>query len=235
MILSQLDSDFLRYLLANGHTPGDRLPSLNEISATTGMSVGKLREQFEVARALGLVDASPRRGIVRTGYDFLPAVRLSLLVALAIDPGYFAAFSGLRAHLETAYWDEAVVLLTEEDKERLRELVRSAWDKLSLPRIQNPFQEHRELHLTIYRRLANPFVVGILEAYWDGYEAVELNTFADLGYLQAVWRYHEAIVAAISAGEVVEGKRLLVEHMQLLNARGAPMEMTAPGDALALA
>ena len=235
MILSQLDSDFLRYLLANGHTPGDRLPSLNEISATTGMSVGKLREQFEVARALGLVDASPRRGIVRTGYDFLPAVRLSLLVALAIDPGYFAAFSGLRAHLETAYWDEAVVLLTEADKERLRELVRSAWDKLSVPRIQIPFQEHRELHLTIYRRLANPFVVGILEAYWDGYEAVELNTFADLGYLQAVWRYHEAIVAAISAGEVVEGKRLLVEHMQLLNARGAPMEMTAPDDALALA
>jgi DNA-binding FadR family transcriptional regulator len=66
MILSQLDSDFLRYLLANGHTPGDRLPSLNEISATTGMSIGKLREQFEVARMLGLVDASPRRGIVRT-------------------------------------------------------------------------------------------------------------------------------------------------------------------------
>jgi DNA-binding FadR family transcriptional regulator len=235
MILSQLDSDFLRYLLANGHTPGDRLPSLNEISATTGMSVGKLREQFEVARALGLVDASPRRGIVRTGYDFLPAVRLSLLVALAIDPGYFAAFSGLRAHLETAYWDEAVVLLTDEDKERLRELVRSAWDKLSVPRIQIPFQEHRELHLTIYRRLANPFVVGILEAYWDGYEAVELNTFADLGYLQAVWRYHEAIVDAISAGKVAEGKRLLVEHMQLLNARGAPMEMTAPASALALA
>jgi DNA-binding FadR family transcriptional regulator len=162
-------------------------------------------------------------------------VRLSLLVALAIDPGYFAAFSGLRAHLETAYWDEAVVLLTEEDKERLRELVRSAWDKLSVPRIQIPFQEHRELHLTIYRRLANPFVVGILEAYWDGYEAVELNTFADLGYLQAVWRYHEAIVAAISAGQVAEGKRLLVEHMQLLNARGAPMEMTGRRRQLALA
>lgn len=235
MVLSRLDSDFLRYLLADGHTPGDRLPSLNEISTVTGMSVGKLREQFEVARALGLVDASPRRGIVRTSYDFLPAVRLSLLVALTIDPGYFAAFSGLRAHLETAYWDEAVVLLTDEDKERLRELVRNAWEKLGLPRIQIPFQEHRELHLAIYRRLDNPFVLGLLEAYWDGYEAVELNTFADLGYLQAVWRYHDAIVEAICAGEVAEGKRLLTEHMQLLNARGAPMEMSAPAGAFALA
>lgn len=235
MVLSRLDSDFLRYLLADGHTPGDRLPSLNEISTVTGMSVGKLREQFEVARALGLVDASPRRGIVRTSYDFLPAVRLSLLVALTIDPGYFAAFSGLRAHLETAYWEEAVVLLTDEDKERLRELVRNAWEKLGLPRIQIPFQEHRELHLAIYRRLDNPFVLGLLEAYWDGYEAVELNTFADLGYLQAVWRYHDAIVEAICAGEVAEGKRLLTEHMQLLNARGAPMEMSAPAGAFALA
>ena len=235
MVLSRLDSDFLRYLLADGHTPGDRLPSLNEISTVTGMSVGKLREQFEVARALGLVDASPRRGIVRTSYDFLPAVRLSLLVALTIDPGYFAAFSGLRAHLETAYWEEAVVLLTDEDKERLREMVRNAWEKLGLPRIQIPFQEHRELHLAIYRRLDNPFVLGLLEAYWDGYEAVELNTFADLGYLQAVWRYHDAIVEAICAGEVAEGKRLLTEHMQLLNARGAPMEMSAPAGAFALA
>ena len=235
MVLSRLDSDFLRYLLADGHTPGDRLPSLNEISTVTGMSVGKLREQFEVARALGLVDASPRRGIVRTSYDFLPAVRLSLLVALTIDPGYFAAFSGLRAHLETAYWEEAVVLLTDEDKERLRELVRNAWEKLGLPRIQIQFQEHRELHLAIYRRLDNPFVLGLLEAYWDGYEAVELNTFADLGYLQAVWRYHDAIVEAICAGEVAEGKRLLTEHMQLLNARGAPMEMSAPAGAFALA
>ena len=225
MIASKIDSEFLRYLLAHGHQPGERLPSLNEISEETGLSVGKLREQFEVARMLGLVEASPRRGIVRTAYDFLPGVRLSLMVALAIDPKNFDAFSSLRAHLETAYWDEAVALLTEEDLAQLRALVAMAWEKLRQPRIQIPFQEHRELHLTIFRRLNNPFVVGLLGAYWDAYEAVELNTFADLGYLQAVWTYHDRIVAAICAGEHAEGKRLLIEHMQLLSARGAPMEL----------
>jgi DNA-binding FadR family transcriptional regulator len=224
MVLQQLDSEFLRYLLADGHTPGARLPSLNEISVETGLSMGKLREQFEVARMLGLVDASPRRGIIRSEYDFLPPVRLSLLVALAIDPHYFEAFSSLRAHLETAYWDEAVALLTAADKDRLRELVRSAWQKLSQLRIQIPAQEHRELHLTIYRRLNNPFVVALLEAYWDAYAAVELNTFADLGYLRAVWGYHERIVEAIWSGEIALGKQLLVEHMRLLSARGTAME-----------
>lgn len=236
MVLSKIDSEFLRYLLAAGHTPGDRLPSLNEISEQTGMSMGKLREQFEVARTLGLVEASPRRGIIRTEYDFLPGVRLSLMVAMAIDPRNFEAFSSLRGHLETAYWDEAVALLTDEDLAKLRALVEAAWLKLSQPRIQIPYQEHRELHLAIFRRLNNPFVVGLLEAYWDAYEAVELNTFADLGYLQAVWRYHDQIVAAICAGDFAAGKRLLVEHMQLLTARGAPMELptaaAAPSAAL---
>jgi DNA-binding FadR family transcriptional regulator len=227
MILNRIDSEFLRYLLAPGHPVGDRLPSLNEISDETGMSMGKLREQFEIARMLGLVEASPRRGIIRTEYDFLPAVRLSLLVALAIDPYYFDAFSSLRAHLESSYWEEAVVLLTDTDRDHLRTLIAAAWEKLRQPRIQIPYQEHRELHLAIFRRLNNPFVVGILEAYWDAYEAVELNTFADLGYLQAVWQYHEHIVDAICAGEVAEGKRLLIEHMRLLSARGTPMELPA--------
>ena len=235
MIASKIDSEFLRYLLAHGHQPGERLPSLNEISEETGLSVGKLREQFEVARMLGLVEASPRRGIVRTAYDFLPGVRLSLMVALAIDPKNFDAFSSLRAHLETAYWDEAVALLTAEDLAHLRTLIAAAWEKLGQPRIQIPFQEHRELHLTIFRRLNNPFVVGLLGAYWDAYEAVELNTFADLGYLQAVWTYHDRIVAAICAGEYAEGKRLLIEHMQLLSARGAPMELPTGANGAVLA
>ena len=225
MILSKIDSEFLRYLLADGHLPGERLPSLSDLSAKTGMSMGKLREQFEIARVLGLVAASPRRGITRTGYSFLPAVRLSLLTALAIDSSYFEAFSSLRVHLEAAYWEEAVSSLTDEEFVLLRALVAAAWQKLSEPRIQIPYQEHRELHLTIYRRLGNPFVMGLLEAYWDAYEAVELNTYADYSYLQEVWRYHERIVEAICKGEVVEGRRLLIEHMQLLSARGISMEM----------
>ncbi|HXF60158.1 MAG TPA: FCD domain-containing protein [Caldilineaceae bacterium] len=219
-----LDSEFLQYLVEQGFQVGDRLPSLTELSEQIGISVGKLREQLEVARALGLVEASPRRGITRMAYSFLPAVRLSLLTALALDRSHFDEFSGLRVHLETAYWDEAVALLTPEDHAHLRALVASAQEKLSRPRIQIPYPEHRELHLTIFRRLNNPFVVGLLEAYWDAYEAVDLNTYADIYYLQQVWNYHARIVEAIVAGDTALGKQLLVEHMQLLSHRGISIE-----------
>lgn len=206
------------------------MPSLVELSVETGVSVGKLREQMEVVRVLGLIEASPRRGIIFHQYDFLPAVRLSLLTALAIDRKYFEAFSSLRSHLEMAYWDEAVAALTEADYQLLRELVEIAKQKLSEARIQIPYREHRELHLTIFRRLNNTFVLGLLEAYWDAYEAVELNTYADYGYLQRVWDYHERIVAAILLGDFALGKQLLAKHMQLLNERGLAMETPVKND-----
>ncbi|MCE7981176.1 MAG: FadR family transcriptional regulator [Caldilinea sp. CFX5] len=217
-------SEFIDYLLNTASQSGDRLPSLNELSAELGLSVGKLREQLEVARMLGLVDVSPRRGITRTAYNFLPSVRLSLLTALTIDRRHFDAFSSLRTHLEVAYWHEAVALLTAADKERLRALVGTAWQKLNQPRAQIPYQEHREFHLTIFRRLDNPFVLGLLEAYWDGYEAVELNTYADYRYLEKVWHYHERIVDAICSGDFDKGQALLIEHMRLLSGRGISVE-----------
>ena len=78
-----------------------------------------LREQLEVARALGLVDVRPRVGTRRLPFSFTPAVRQSLSYALALDSGHFQEFSGLRNHLEAAYWDEALTGSPQEDKAEL--------------------------------------------------------------------------------------------------------------------
>jgi DNA-binding FadR family transcriptional regulator len=224
-----VDSEFLQYLLRNAGQAGSggRLPSLSEISAETGVSVGKLREQLQVARMLGLVEISPRRGMHLMPYDFLPAVRLSLMIALSLDRDAFHQFSILRTHLETAFWDEAVSLLTEADRSDLLGLVESAQLKLNQDRIQIPHREHRAFHLTIYSRLHNPFVLGLLEAYWDGYEAVELNTYTDYGYLQEVWSYHARIAEALDRGDHALGKQLLIEHMTLIDKLGITHEFPA--------
>ena len=224
MIVSRIDSAFLRYLLTQGCAPGARLPSLEEISTEIGISVGKLREQFEVARVLGLVEASPRRGIRCLSYEFTNAVRLGLMIGLALDPGAFRAYSALRIHLETAFWDEAVVMLTDEDKAELLALVQQAQAKLNTDRVQIPYPEHRAFHLAIYKRLNNGFAQGLLEAYWDAYEAVEYHTYADYGYLQEVWSYHERIAQALTAGDYECGKELLIQHMRLIDKMGVSHE-----------
>ncbi|HEY2982038.1 MAG TPA: FCD domain-containing protein [Anaerolineales bacterium] len=213
-------SEFMRYLANHEQAASQTLPALTELSRELGVSVASLREQLEVARALGLVDVRPRTGTRRLPYTFGPAVRQSLRYALALEDGHFEKFAELRKHIETAYWHEAVTRLTADDKGELRALIARAHEKLNGTPIQAPHEEHRNLHLLIYRRLENPFVTGLLEAYWDAYEAVGLNMFrGGYDYLQEVWRYHAEMVEAIDAGNYEAGYDALVKHTDLLYQR----------------
>jgi len=209
-------SEFLRYLASHDEVENG-LPSLKKLSEELGVSVASLREQLEVARALGLVEVKPRLGTRRRDYSFTPAIRQSLGYALALNNEHFRKYSELRNHVEAAFWIEAVEKLTEEDKIELQRTITLAFEKLHGTPIQVPHEEHRKLHLMIYSRLENPFVTGILEAYWEAYENVGLNVFAGgYEYLEEVWGFHRKMVDAICNGNYEEGYRALIAHTDLL-------------------
>jgi len=209
-------SEFLRYLATHEEVENG-LPSLKKLSEELGVSMASLREQLEVARALGLVEVRPRLGTRRRDYSFTPAVRQSLGYALALNNEHFRKYSELRNHVESAFWYEAVEKLTEQDKADLQNIITRAFEKLQGVQIQVPHEEHRQLHLLIYSRLENPFVTGILEAYWDAYENVGLNVFAGgYEYLQKVWQYHRDMVDSICNGNFEEGYKALTAHTDLL-------------------
>jgi DNA-binding FadR family transcriptional regulator len=210
--------EFMRYLVeaSLNDSQCDRLPSLAELSKELDMSVARLREQLEMAKALGLVEVHPRTGIRPIPYSFLPAVRNSLWYALETNRLNFDAYSDFRNHIEEAYWFEAVAMLTDEDHAELKALVDSAWKKLRNPQVVIPHSEHRGIHMGIFRRLDNLFVLGVLEAYWEAYEAVGLNLYTEYDYLERVWQYHEQMVEAILQGDYHAGYRALVDHKDLL-------------------
>lgn len=213
-----LDSELLSYIIEHGFQPGDRLPTISELQDAThlGVSVSKVREQLEVARALGLVEVRSKTGMKLRAYSFAPAVRLSLFYALAQDPHYFEQFGELRNHIEVAFWNEACARLTEADLAHMRDCVTAARAKLNGQTVRIPSEEHRAFHLTVFSRLDNPFVMGLLEAYWDAYEAVELSRYADYDYLQRVWDYHDRILDALCAGRIEEARAIFIEHTRLI-------------------
>ncbi len=196
---------------------GERLPSLQEVAQLMGWSMTRVREELAVAKALGIVEAKPRVGLRHLPYRFTPAAWLSLKYALMIDQQrYFSQFADLRRRVEAAYFYDAVKSLTEEDKDHLQQLVASAWDKLHRQPPLIPHEEHRELHLTIYKRLDNTFVNGLLEAYWNAYEIVGLSRYSSLEYLSEVWEYHSRIVEGIVSGDYDSAYQALIEHTKLL-------------------
>lgn len=211
--------ELLRYLAEVPEGEGDRLPAIQDLARELAISPAKLREQLEVARALGLVDVRPKTGIRRNDFSFRSALRVSLRYALAVGPACFEQLGELRNQIEVAFWYPAARLLQEQEKRQLQQLVDQAWGKLRGSPAQIPHREHRELHLTIYSRLQNAFVRGLLESYWDAYEAVGLNVYTDLSYLQMVWTYHENMVRAITSGDFDAGYRVVVEHAGLLQDR----------------
>jgi DNA-binding FadR family transcriptional regulator len=214
----QLDSDLLNYIIRAGFQPGDRLPTLNTLQDDDHLNIGisKVREQLEVARALGFVEVRSKTGMRLREYDFAPAVRLSLYFALAQNPRNFELFGEVRNHLEVAFWNEAVARMLPEDFEQMRACITRAQDKLSSEQTRIPNEEHRTFHLTQFKRLDNPFVMGILEAYWDAYEAVEVTRYASFSYLQTVWAYHARILDALCAGDTEVAKQLFIEHTRLI-------------------
>jgi DNA-binding FadR family transcriptional regulator len=209
-------SEFFRYLASHSEAESG-LPSLLELSRELDISLASLREQLEVARALGLVEVRPRTGTRRLAYSFTPAIRQSLGYALALNNDHFQKFSDMRNHIESAYWHEAVAKLTNEDKKELQALIARALEKIRGTPVLVPHEEHRKLHLLIYARLDNPFVTGVLEAYWEAYEAVGLNVFAGgYEYLQEVWKYHQRMVESICNNQFEVGYEALVKHTDLL-------------------
>jgi DNA-binding FadR family transcriptional regulator len=215
----KLDNEFLSYLVDHAATPGSKLPPLTELAQILGISMSKLREQMEVARALGLVDIRPRTGIQTRAYSLSPGLILGTRYALATGVARFQEIKDLRERLETSFWKEAVRSLQEEDIQRLSQLIERAWNMLRGNPIQIPHNEHRELHLTIFSRLDNTFVQGILETYWDAYEIIGLNMFTDYTYLENVWSQHEEMVQAIQEGDLDRGYRALIDHFAILARR----------------
>lgn len=212
-----LGSDLLNYITKRGFQPGDRLPTIQELKSEShlDMSASKVREQLEVARALGLVEVRSKRGTLVKDYTFTPAVKLSALYALACGER-FELFASLRNHVEAAYWNEACGLLTEDDFAIMGNCIAVANDKLNSPPIHIPNEEHRIFHLTVFKHLDNPFVLGILEAYWEMYEDVGVNQYMDYTYLKQVWDYHARILKLIREKNFDDAQQAFVEHTRLL-------------------
>jgi DNA-binding FadR family transcriptional regulator len=212
-------STFMQYLASIPAETAMRLPPLSELSGQLGLSVASLREQMEVARMMGLIEVHPRTGIQKRVYTFTDTVMVSLMYAIASGEDAFQAFSDFRKHVEAAYWKEAASLMSEDDLAGLARLVTKATAKLHSQPPQNPLEEHKEFHMCMYRKIQNPYVQGVLEAYWIMYEVTGMAIYTDMQYLEQVWKYHQGMVEALQSGEIDRGYRLFMEHIDLITKR----------------
>ncbi len=217
-----MDNEFLNYLATSGIQDNGKLPGLQDLSKKLNKSLPSLREQLELARAMGVVEIRPRAGLRKLPFSFSPSTKFTAGYALRNDPQLFQQYWEMRNHLEISYWYEAVQQLTDEDIRCLKKLLLTAQQKLKREPFVVPVSEHRQLHMRIISKIENVFVVGLLETYWDLYEELGLSISDELAYHQKVWQYHERIIDAISVRDFNLSYQLLREHMNLLTYKTRP-------------
>ena len=192
------------------------VPSIPELSQQLGISTASVREQLEVARRLGVVDVKPKVGIQPRDFTLSEPLTTALSYGMAVDSTLFDQFSDLRKHLESSYWFESVSKLTHADIDHLQDLVNQALERIQNQPMQSPEKEHREFHLTCFRRLENPAVISLLEVYWDVYHKTGVTLLMDRDYLVSVWHYHQLMVDALRDREFEKGYQALLAHMDLV-------------------
>ncbi|HPT23109.1 MAG TPA: FCD domain-containing protein [Anaerolineaceae bacterium] len=202
--------------LAEASKRGTRVPSIPELSEQLGMNVAAVREQLEVARQLGIVEVKPKVGIQLHAFDLSKPLGMCLKYGLSVEPDLFDHFADLRRHLEMSYWYEAVPKLTRKDIEVLQAIVDAALAKIRQQPVEIPLDEHRDLHLLIYRHLDNPIVISMLETYWDLYSQTAASRYYDRDSLEVIWVQHQKMVSALAARQFEQGFEVMVAHMDLL-------------------
>lgn len=213
---STILSEFLQYLAKKVVNGEERLPSLSILSKELRISVASLREQLEIARVLGFVEVKPKTGIRWLPYQFAPSILVSIAYAIEISPEYFDQFRDLRNHLESAYFLEAIQLLTPREVEELLRIVCEAEKKIkSYPPIR-PHREHRDLHMLLFSHVTNVFLSGILDVYWEIYENQGYAIVNNPAYLARVWSFHRRVCEAIALQNFDHAYQLFIEHKELI-------------------
>ena len=215
-----LRSDLLNYLIQSQFKAGDRIPTISQLAESEhlGISPSKIREQLEVARALGFIDVKSKTGMRFNEYEFGSAIRLSVFFALAQEPElYFEYFTDLRVQLEIGSWFAMCESLGSQEFVALHEIIQAARQKLQDERwVQIPHREHGQFHRMLFSKIDNPFINGILNVYWEAYEAIEPRRYASFAYHQKVWDYHEGIANELEGGDFMKAQATYMEHAQLL-------------------
>lgn len=212
----------LNLIIEKGFQPGDRLPTIQQISEESGISVSRVREALEVARVLGFVEIRPGRGTLVSTPQLSESVKLLASYLIGLDEKYFFSLRDLRNAIESHYWEVAVRALSHEQVTHLRKLIATAFTMLENEPIQIPMREHREFHLSIFAGVENIFIQGILEAFWDIYDAFGYSLYQDLQYHRTVWSFHDQIVDAIATGNFERGRVLYLQHLSLIPTRSQP-------------
>lgn len=211
---STVIAGILSYLQDRRLQPGDRLPSERDLAERLGVGRNALREALATLAALRIVESRPNSGIylrhvAREG----SFEALILLTELGGSPTAIevAETMEVRAHLETLAVGLACKRRTDEDLERMADVLSRTQEVLAHG--GNIASADTDFHVALVGATHNSVLVRVLNAFYRFTGQRRELMFEDLSQAEASLSEHRRLLEHVAARDSAKGQLLILRHM----------------------
>jgi len=157
--------DLAAYLYAHSSKENGRTPSERELAEHFAVSRGQIREALAILEAMRIVERRAKSGIyLTTTQASVEAMALFAKAGVPLDPIQIYETVELRKIHEIKAAELACSRATEENYERLREILRNSEEKIALG--EGLAREDRDFHLEIVRATKNSVFHKVCSVYY---------------------------------------------------------------------
>lgn len=158
-------AELAAYLFAHSDSETGRTPSERELAEHFAVSRGQIREALAILEAMRIVERRAKSGIyVDTKQASVEAMALFAKAGLPLDPVQIYETVEIRKIHEIKAAELACSRATEENFERLREILKASEERLAAG--QDLAREDRDFHLEIVRATKNSVFHRICSVYY---------------------------------------------------------------------
>ena len=157
--------DLAAFLYQQSKVENGRLPSERELADHFAVSRGQIREALAILEAMRIVERRAKSGIyLTTNQASVEAMALFARAGVPLDPIQIYETVELRKIHEIKAAELACARATEENFERLREILRASEDKIAAG--EGLAREDRDFHLEIVRATQNSVFHKVCSVYY---------------------------------------------------------------------
>jgi DNA-binding FadR family transcriptional regulator len=209
--LSQAIRDYVKqYILDQGLSAGDPLPSETRLAQELGVGRGSVREAIKALQSLGIVEVRHGDGLYVCPYTFEPILE-TLNYGMRFDATTLSELVQIRVLLERSAIEDAVQQIGEEDLDRLETLM-EVWE-----------ERHKdideEFHCILYGALNNQTFNRLFELFWIASENLDNPIIHDTSRAEEDLEKHQAILDAVKARDPDLARQRMTQHFSYLQER----------------
>jgi GntR family transcriptional regulator, transcriptional repressor for pyruvate dehydrogenase complex len=201
------------YIVRNGLRPGDRLPTEHEISESIHVSRNVLREALKALQLIGVIESAPRTGMYICEFSFDHLFENVFYSLITDYTSIINELREIRSVLEVSFFEEAYAQLTDEDFSDLEKI--TVQMKRKLDSKMNFYDEDKQFHNVIFRKLKNKSLLSLLNSAWivsaDIKKASSYVNRTD----EETYIVHKELSDAMKSQDLLKAKNCLLKHFMI--------------------